>query len=150
MTEATPTFDSGRPLTAKALALATEAHAGQKDKGGNPYLHHPIFIANQMATETEIIVALLHDVCEDSPTTLEDLAQAGFPAEVVTAIQAITKVSGEDYLAYLDRVKANPVATKVKLADLAHNSDQSRLGTVTEKYLKRLAKYAVAVAHLTG
>lgn len=149
MTGATPAFDTSRPLIAKALDLAAKAHAGQTDKGGNPYLQHPIFVANQMATETEIIVALLHDVCEDSPTTLVDLEKAGFPSEVLAAVQAITKVAGEDYSVYLDRVKANPVATKVKLADIAHNSDQSRLGTVTEKDRKRLEKYAEALAHLT-
>ena len=97
-----------------------------------------------------IIVTLLHDVCEDSPTTLADLEMAGFPDEAIEAVRAITKVPGEDYEAYLNRVKASPVATKVKLADIAHNSDLSRLGTVTEKDRKHLEKYAQAVVYLTS
>ncbi len=144
MTEATPTFDLLDPVIAKALAIATVAHGGQIDKGGKPYIHHQIYVANQMENNGEIVVALLHDVCEDSPTTLADLKKACFPEEVIAAVQAITKVPGEDYATYLKRVKANPTATKVKLADMRHNSDISRISTVTEKDNTRIDKYSPA------
>ncbi len=125
----------------KALAIATEAHKGQKDKGGNDYINHPLTVAKSMETDDEIIVALLHDVVEDTDTTIDDLKEAGFNDNVLNALATITKSDDESYDEYVQRVKKNPIATKVKLADLKHNSDLSRIKNPTEKDYKRVEKY---------
>ena len=131
-----------------ALSIAKKAHKGQYDKAGVDYIEHPLFVASLVDTQEEKAVALLHDVLEDSPYTTEELILAGLPETVVSAVQILTKKKGQDYQQYLEHVKSNPIARRVKLADLKHNSDLSRLATVTEKDLERLEKYKKAIDYL--
>ncbi len=131
-----------------ALEIAKKAHEGQVDKGGRPYIGHPIAVADIVESESEKIVALLHDVCEDSDVTLEGLRKAGFSKEVLDAVQAITKVGGESYEDYLARVVRNPIATTVKIADMTHNSDLSRISNPTENDLERVEKYKASIKRL--
>lgn len=132
-----------------ALSITTEAHRGQFDKSGIDYIEHPIFVASQVDSEEEKAVALLHDVIEDSSVTAEELLNAGLPETVVTAVQILSKKKGQDYQTYLKAVKSNPLARAVKLADLKHNSDLSRLETITDKDLERLEKYKKAIDYLS-
>ena len=132
-----------------ALSIATQAHEGQLDKAGVDYIKHPIYVASQVDTEEEKAVALLHDVIEDSPVSAEELLQAGLPETVVTAVQVLTKKKEQDYQTYLETVKKNPLARVVKLADLKHNSDLSRLSSITEKDRERLKKYKKAIDFLS-
>ena len=113
-------------LTMKAMKIAYEAHHGQTDKGGMPYIFHPYHLAEQMDDEFSTCVALLHDVVEDTDVTLAQLKEV-FPQEVVTAVALMTHEKGEDYPAYVTRIKSNPLARKVKLADLKHNTDETRI-----------------------
>lgn len=113
-------------LTERAMRLAYRAHDGQVDKAGVPYIFHPIHLAEQMTTEACVCVALLHDVVEDSDVTIEEIA-ALFPAEVTEAVRLLTHDESVPYLDYIRALRANPLARTVKLADLAHNSDESRL-----------------------
>ena len=131
-----------------ALSIAKKAHKGQYDKAGVDYIEHPLFVASLVDTQEEKAVALLHDVLEDSPYTTEELILAGLPETVVSAVQILTKKKGQDYQQYLELVKSSPIARRVKLADLKHNSDLSRLATVTEKDLERLEKYKKAIDYL--
>ena len=128
-----------------ALSIARKAHEGQLDKAGVDYIEHPIYVASQVDTEEEKAVALLHDVIEDSLVSAEGLLQAGLPETVVTAVQVLTKKKEQDYQTYLETVKKNPLARVVKLADLKHNSDLSRLSSITEKDRERLKKYKKAL-----
>ena len=112
-------------LTNKAMQIAYAAHHGQFDYNGIPYIFHPLHLAEAMDDEISCCVALLHDVVEDTAVTMDELAQE-FPAEVIQALRLLTHEDGADYLDYVRAIKPNPVAVKVKLADLAHNSDQSR------------------------
>ena len=132
-----------------ALSIARKAHEGQLDKAGVDYIKHPLYVASQVATEEEKAVALLHDVIEDSPVSAEGLLQAGLPETVVTAVQVLTKKKEQDYQIYLETVKKNPLARVVKLADLKHNSDLSRLSSITEKDRERLKKYKKAIDFLS-
>ena len=140
---------SKQPMLELALSIATEAHRGQFDKAGIDYIEHPIYVASQVDTEEEKAVALLHDVIEDSPVSAEELLQAGLPETVVTAVQVLTKKKEQDYQTYLETVKKNPLARVVKLADLKHNSDLSRLSSITEKDRERLKKYKKAIDFLS-
>ena len=112
-------------LTNKAMRIAYDAHLGQTDNCGIPYIFHPIHLAEQMDDEYSCCVALLHDTVEDTDITIEDLCKE-FPCEVTDAIKLMTHSDGTDYFEYVRAIKDNPIAKKVKLADLAHNSDQSR------------------------
>ena len=132
-----------------ALSIARKAHEGQLDKAGVDYIEHPIYVASQVDTEEEKAVALLHDVIEDSPVSAEELLQAGLPETVVTAVQVLTKKKEQDYQTYLETVKKNPLARVVKLADLKHNSDLSRLSSITAKDRERLKKYKKAIDFLS-
>ena len=132
-----------------ALSIARKAHERQLDKAGVDYIEHPIYVASQVDTEEEKAVALLHDVIEDSPVSAEGLLQAGLPETVVTAVQVLTKKKEQDYQTYLETVKKNPLARVVKLADLKHNSDLSRLSSITEKDKERLKKYKKAIDFLS-
>ena len=132
-----------------ALSIARQAHEGQLDKAGVDYIEHPIYVASQVDTEEEKAVALLHDVIEDSPFTAEELLLAGLPETVVAAVQILSKKKGQDYQTYLENVKSNPLARVVKLADLKHNSDLSRLRSVTDNDLERLEKYKRAIDYLS-
>ena len=135
-------------LTIRAMNLAYEAHHGQLDKGGVPYIFHPIHLAEGMDDEISTCVALLHDTVEDTDVTLEELA-AIFPREIVEAVDLLTHREGVEYFDYVRAIKANPVAVKVKLADLAHNGDPKRICNQGNAEKRRI-KYAAARAILTG
>ena len=135
--------------TKKALVLCFEAHRDQKDKSGMPYVFHPFHLAEQMETEETTIVALLHDVIEDTDITLDDLRKKGFSESVLEAIALMTHAPEVDYMDYVEKIKTNAIAKAVKLADLRHNSDLSRLDEVTEKALERQKKYLKAMELLT-
>lgn len=135
-------------LYQQALVIAKDAHKGQVDKAGVDYIQPPLFVASLVEGELAKTVALLHDVVEDSDWTLEDLRKKGLPEEVVQAVGILTKKRNEKYEEYILRVKQNPLARQVKLADLQHNSDLSRLTTVTEIDRKRAEKYRQAIAFL--
>lgn len=132
----------------QALRLAVNAHAGQTDKGGEPYILHPLRLMLQQTSPAARLVALLHDAIEDSPLSLDDLAAAGIPVEAITAIDCLTKRDGEVYADYLQRVAANPLARQVKLADLRDNMDITRLPALGEAELQRLRKYQEAYRYL--
>lgn len=136
-------------LTNKAMILAYEAHQGQKDKAGVPYIFHPIHLAEQMPDESSVCVALLHDVVEDTHVTLEDLEQQ-FPPEVTEAVRLLTRGRGQTYMEYIQCLKQNPLAVKVKLADLVHNMDASRipLDEDEKSKLQRISWYQKAKAFL--
>ena len=136
-------------LYQKALAIAEDAHKGQVDKAGVAYIHHPLYVASLVEGELAKTIALLHNVVEDSAWTLEDLRMEGLPEKVVQAVGILTKNRDESYEEYLMHVKQNPLARQVKLADLQHNSDLSRLTTVTEIDRKRVEKYRQAIAFLS-
>ena len=128
----------------KAKEIAEKAHAGQRDKGGNPYILHPIRVMERCETELEKITAVLHDVVEDSEFTLEDLRKEGFPEEILEALDCLTHPRGEKYMDYIERVCQNPLAVRVKYADLQDNMDLSRIPNPTEKDHARLEKYKKA------
>lgn len=132
----------------KALRLATAAHKGQVDKAGVDYIRHPIAVAESLDTEDEQIAALLHDTVEDTEVTLEDLKSEGFSDTVLHAVYCLTHKKDEPREAYLQRVAENPLAVKVKLADLAHNSDLSRLPSPAAKDFARAERYAKETAFL--
>ena len=113
------------PLTNKAMKIAYHAHHGQFDYNGIPYIYHPIHLAEQMDNEYSCCVALLHDTVEDTAVTLEELKK-DFPSEITDAVALLTHIDEVDYFDYVRTIKDNPIAKKVKLADLTHNSDQSR------------------------
>lgn len=137
-------------VTQLALNISREAHFGQKDKGDKPYIEHPLAVAASFTDEIRIAVALLHDVIEDTEITLTDLKARGVPVAVLEALDAITKRKEESYETYLSRVKANKEALDVKLADLRHNMDLSRIPNPTKKDKARLDKYTFAVKFLTA
>ena len=134
-------------LTIKAMNLAYTAHHGQFDKGGVPYIFHPIHLAESMDDEISTCVALLHDTVEDTDVTLEELARE-FPKEVVEAIALLTHDENVEYFDYVRMIKTNPIATKVKLADLAHNGDPKRICNQGNQERRRV-KYAAARKILT-
>ncbi len=135
-------------LTKKALKISFAAHKNQTDKSGIPYVYHPFHLAEQMEDQYAVCVALLHDVVEDAGVLLHDLRREGFPEPVIEAIALMTHNESVPYLTYVNRLKENPLAKRVKLADLRHNSDLSRLDSVTEKDLERVEKYKKAIALL--
>ena len=137
-------------LTNKAMRIAYTAHHGQLDYNGIPYIFHPIHLAESMEDEISCCAALLHDVVEDTSVTMEELAKE-FPQEVIQVLQLLTHDDSTDYFDYVRAIKEHPIARKVKLADLAHNSDQSRCvgSDLTEEKLARWkAKYDKAKAIL--
>ena len=137
-------------LTKLALRISFEAHKNQTDKSGLPYVYHPFHLAEQMDDEISTCVALLHDVAEDTSLTVDDLQAMGFPHEVTDALRLLTHRSGVPYLDYIEAIRQNPVAVRVKLADLAHNSDWSRLDVFDAKAQERLVKYDMARQLLHG
>ena len=136
-------------LTKKALKISFNAHKNQVDKSGMPYVYHPFHLAEQMDDEYSTCVALLHDVVEDTDITIEDLKSDGFPSEVINAIELMTHDDSVPYLYYVKTIKTNSIASKVKLADLKHNSDFSRLDVIDSKVHKRVEKYKKAINILT-
>lgn len=136
-------------LTKKAMKIAFTAHKEQVDKNGMPYIYHPIHVAEQMTDEATICVALLHDVIEDTDITIEMLAAEGFPDSVLTALQLLTHDEQVPYLTYVGEIKTNPIASVLKIADLKHNSDLTRLDRIDEKALARVEKYKKAIEVLS-
>ena len=134
--------------TKQALKLCFEAHKEQWDKSGMPYVFHPFHLAEQMSTEETTVAALLHDVAEDTDYTLADLSVMGFGEAVMEALTLLTHEDDVDYMDYVRAIKENPIAKAVKIADLRHNSDITRLDAVDEKALARRAKYQAALALL--
>lgn len=135
-------------LVKKAEIIARKAHKGQLDKAGEDYFSHPKRVSINFYEDQDIIVALLHDVIEDTDITIERLRKEGFSNEVLEALDAITKKDSESYDAFIERVKDNPIAIKVKLADLRDNMDILRLPVLTDKDLQRIAKYHKAYKYL--
>lgn len=131
-------------LVRQAFKLAYEAHYGQFDKAGLPYILHPIEVAEQLDSEYEMCVALLHDILEDTTVTAEQLREK-FPVEIVEAIKLLTRSENMSYMDYVRRAKTNPIARKVKMADLRHNMREDRLLEITEKDRARIKKYQKAL-----
>ncbi len=132
----------------KAIKIAIEAHAGQVDKAGKTYVLHPLRLMVQMSSIEQQIVAVLHDVIEDSKYTFDDLEKEGFDEKIISALQALTKKNGEDYDNFIMRVMQNKLATIVKIADLKDNSNLNRIPNPTEKDLERVEKYIKALNSL--
>ncbi len=133
-------------LISEALKIAKKAHTGQVDKGGNDYLLHPITVALHCDNEKEKIVALLHDVIEDSDTSLEELSM--FDQEIVDAVIAITRNEGQKREEYIEQVSSNEIARKVKIQDLINNMDLSRIKNVTQRDLDRIERYKRELKYL--
>ncbi|HEY0603084.1 MAG TPA: HD domain-containing protein [Herpetosiphonaceae bacterium] len=125
----------------RAIAIAAQAHQEQRDKAGAPYILHPLRMMAQMRGEDERIVAVLHDLIEDTDWTLDQLRAEGFSGDVLAAIDCLTRRDDESYEAFIERARENELARKVKLADLEDNMDLRRIAEVTDKDLERLHKY---------
>ena len=135
-------------LTKKAMRLCFDAHRDQVDKTGMPYVFHPFHLAEQMTDEITTVCALLHDVVEDTDLTLSDLSDMGYPKEVTDALALLTHAPEVDYFDYVKEISKNSIARAVKIADLKHNSDLTRLDTVDEWALIRAEKYKKALGML--
>ncbi len=132
----------------RAIAIAAQAHLGQVDKAGSPYILHPLRVMMRLHSTEERIVGVLHDVLEDTAVSIAELRNEGFSEEVLSALAAVTKNEGEDYESFVRRAAQNPIAKNVKMADLLDNSDLGRLSTVTPKDHERVLKYRRAIAKL--
>ena len=143
---------ASRGTLERAIEIAAAIHAGQTDKGGAPYILHPLRVMLRVAPGAQQIVAVLHDVVEDSDgkITFDDLAREGLSQEVIDGVRAVTKIDGESYEAFIARAALDPVGKAVKLADLAENSDLSRIDRPTQKDLERVEKYRRAMEYLRG
>jgi (p)ppGpp synthase/HD superfamily hydrolase len=130
-------------MLSKMLVLATNKHNGQFDKGGNPYILHPLRVMYQLKTDDEELncIALGHDLVEDTDVTYKQLAELGFTSRIISGIKAMTKLPGEDYDDAMARITSNPDSIKVKMQDLRHNSDIRRLKGITDKDVARVTKY---------
>lgn len=135
--------------TRKAMTICYEAHKDVLDKSGTPYVFHPFHLAEQMQDEATTVVALLHDVVEDTDMTFDMLRAEGFGETVLEALRLLTRTDDvkteEDYMAYVMKIKENPVARAVKIADLTHNADLTRLPKVKDRDIMRAAKYQKAL-----
>lgn len=125
----------------KAIQIAVQAHTGQTDKAGAPYILHPLRLMFQMRSETEQITAVLHDVVEDSDWSLDALRAEGFSEEIISAIDSLTRRQGQSYTAFIARIKENSLARRVKLADIEDNMNMTRISIFTETDANRLEKY---------
>lgn len=125
----------------QAIQIATKAHLGQVDKSGQPYILHPLRLMLRVHTDAERIVAILHDVVEDSDISIEVLKTLGFSNEIINAINCLSKRSNEDYSDFIQRILENPLATKIKIEDIKDNLDITHLKEITEKDLNRIKKY---------
>lgn len=139
------------PNLERAIQIAVAAHAGQTDKVGNPYILHTLTVMFKLSTEAEMIVGVLHDVIEDTDVDAKYLREQGFSNEIVSAIQAMTHADNESYEDYVQRVSENPIAIRVKLADLEHNMDVRRLtnSDLNGKFDERIRRYHKAWHFLT-
>ncbi len=140
--------DKYNQLLELAIKVATEAHAGLFDKGGKPYINHPQAVADSLSNTEYKIVAYLHDVCEDTPITLEDLKDMGFTYRIVNSIRLLTRTDKLTYEQYLRRLRMDSAARAVKIADLKHNMDITRIPNPSEKDYARIEKYKKALAFL--
>jgi (p)ppGpp synthase/HD superfamily hydrolase len=128
-----------------AITLACKAHQGQIDKGGSPYILHPLRLMLRMSRAAELMAAVMHDVVEDGDVSLQDLRSLSFPESVVSAVDCLTRRKGEDYEGFLKRLAVNPLARRVKMEDLKDNMNLTRLSDVTDKDLKRQEKHKKAL-----
>ncbi len=135
-------------LLDRAILIAVQAHAGQKDKADQPYVFHPLRMMLRLSTMEQRIAAVLHDVVEDTTVTLEDLRREGFPEGVLSAIESVTRRKDETYEAFVMRAAANPIGRAVKLADLEDNSNLSRIKNPTARDHGRVEKYRRAIEML--
>ena len=133
-----------------AVSIAARAHRGQTDKAGAPYLLHPLRLMLRMGTEAAMMAAVLHDVVEDTEWTIERLREAGFSEEVLEAVACLTHREGESYEEFVERVRTNPIARRVKIADLEDNMNVRRMNQLGPKELERMEKYHRAWRVLTG
>ena len=140
---------SSKPTLQDAIALATKYHEGQIDKAGKPYISHSLRVMEKMMLEDEKIVAILHDIVEDTTITLQDLRDRGYSDYIVNSIDCLSKRDGESYDKFVERTMTDTMASYVKLADLEDNMDLSRLKTVTEKDKTRIKKYKKVHARIT-
>ncbi len=131
-----------------AITIATKAHAGQVDKAGKPYILHPLRLMLSFHNDIEMITAILHDVVEDSETSIKDLKAYGFSPQILSAIDCLSHKENEHYKDFIQRISTNELATKVKIADLKDNMNLTRLSTITPKDLSRIEKYHQALATL--
>ena len=136
------------PTLEDAIALAVQIHQGQRDKAGAVYILHPLRVMFRLQTEDERIVAVLHDVVEDSEMTLDDLREQGYNEDILAALDCLTRRDDENYMAFVDRAKKHPIARQVKLADIEDNMDIRRLNRIGEHDLERLQRYRQAWALL--
>jgi (p)ppGpp synthase/HD superfamily hydrolase len=134
----------------EAIRIAVEAHRGQKDKAGAPYILHPLRMMFRLQTDAERMAAVLHDVVEDTPWTLDALRARGFADDVIDAVDHLTRRDGESYDEFAERAGRHPVARRVKIADLEDNMDLRRIGEVTEKDIERVNRYLRAWRLLTA
>ena len=137
-------------LLSVAIDLAQFAHHGQVDKAGQPYILHVQAVADGVDTEELKVIAYLHDVCEDTAFGIDDLTELGFPDEIVQSVRVLTRAKGIPYNEYIEQVKQDDNARKVKLSDLRHNMDISRIPEPTEADYRRLEKYQKALDYLTA
>lgn len=135
-------------LLERAIALAVDAHFGQRDKGGHPYILHSLRVMFSLDDEKDRIIAVLHDVVEDTDASLEDLKTCGFPEDVLSALDALTRKPGETRMQQAGHIKKNPAARRVKLADLSDNMDMSRIRQPGEEDFARLREYEAVLAFL--
>jgi (p)ppGpp synthase/HD superfamily hydrolase len=136
------------PTLTRAIVLAAQYHDGQTDKGGKPYILHPIRLMLRASTEKEQIAALLHDIVEDTPLTLEDLRKEGFNERIIEAIDCLTRRPTETYEQFIERIQGNDLARRVKILDLEDNCDLSRISHPDENDYRRLEKYRHALEKL--
>ncbi|RYZ37240.1 MAG: HD domain-containing protein [Myxococcaceae bacterium] len=136
------------PTLEDAIALSVAAHQGQRDKAGQPYILHPLRVMLRLASDAERTVAILHDVVEDTPYTLERLRELGYAEDILAALDCLTKREGEGYEAFIERLLPHPLARRVKLADLEDNMDVRRLSAVTPRDAERLSRYVAAWTRL--
>ena len=139
----------------RAIEIAISAHKGQTDKGGNPYILHPLRVMISLESQAEKMVGVLHDVVEDSDWTFEDLESEGFPVDVIDALKSVTKNesehgSDEGYFRFVERAKLNPIGSRVKIADLQDNLDISRIPELDENAIQRINKYKRSLEILTS
>jgi len=137
-----------KKILEKAIQIAVNAHFGQVDKAGAPYIFHPLRVMSRVSSNEERIVAVLHDVVEDTSVTFDDLVEAGIPKHLVLVLRVLTRAHDTPYESYVSKISENPLATTVKIADLIDNMDTSRLSNITDEDLARLQKYAISLKFL--
>lgn len=136
------------PTLEHAITLATQSHKGQVDKAGQPYILHPLRVMFAVEGDVTRIIAVLHDVVEDTDITFEDLRTMGYSDEVITGLDGLTRRDDETYMEFVERAKQNPLARRVKIADIEDNMDVRRLATITDKDVERMNRYRKAWSFL--